>query len=147
MKKTLYLKFLLAYVIFGIFGFIIISVFVPKLTVEQLTREKANTLYSEATLIADRYGSGLYTSDTSLESVKNQLDALSVYLDSDIWIINPSGRMVLTTEYPLNVDEVVIIENFDPTLTANSYYNVSNFSIIMTKPCSMSLRPLPPITR
>ena len=127
MKKTLYLKFLLAYVIFGIFGFIIISVFVPKLTVEQLTREKANTLYSEATLIADRYGSGLYTSDTSLESVKNQLDALSVYLDSDIWIINPSGRMVLTTEYPLNVDEVVIIENFDPTLTANSYYNVSNF--------------------
>lgn len=127
MKKTLYLKFLLAYVIFGIFGFIIISVFVPKLTVEQLTREKANILYSEATLIADRYGSGLYTSDTSLESVKNQLDALSVYLDSDIWIINPSGRMVLTTEYPLNVDEVVIIENFDPTLTANSYYNVSNF--------------------
>lgn len=127
MKKTLYLKFLLAYVIFGIFGFIIISVFVPKLTVEQLTREKANTLYSEATLIADRYGSGLYTSDTSLESVKNQLDALSVYLDSDIWIINPSGRMVLTTEYPLKVDEVVIIENFDPTLTANSYYNVSNF--------------------
>lgn len=127
MKKTLYLKFLLAYVIFGIFGFIIISVFVPKLTVEQLTREKANTLYSEATLIADRYGSGLYTSDTSLESVKNQLDALSVYLDSDIWIINLSGRMVLTTEYPLNVDEVVIIENFDPTLTANSYYNVSNF--------------------
>ena len=127
MKKTLYLKFLLAYVIFGIFGFIIISVFVPNLTSEQLTREKANTLYSEATLIADRYGSGLYTSDTSLESVKNQLDALSVYLDSDIWIINPSGRMVLTTEYPLNVDEVEIIENFDPTITANSYYNVSTF--------------------
>lgn len=127
MKKTLYLKFLLAYVIFGIFGFIIISVFVPNLTSEQLTREKANTLYSEATLIADRYGSGLYTSDTSLESVKNQLDILSVYLDADIRIINPSGRMVVTTEHPLNVDEVEIIENFDPTITANSYYNVSTF--------------------
>ena len=127
MKKTLYLKFLLAYVIFGIFGFIIISVFVPNLTSEQLTREKANTLYSEATLIADRYGSGLYTSDTSLESVKNQLDILSVYLDADIRIINPSGRMVVTTEHPLNVDEVEIIENFDPTITANSHYNVSTF--------------------
>ena len=91
MKKTLYLKFLLAYVIFGIFGFIIISVFVPKLTVEQLTIEKANTLYSEATLIADRYGSGLYTSDTSLESVKNQLDALyaaeSMDLSADITVL------------------------------------------------------------
>ena len=35
--------------------------------------------------------------------------------------------MVVTTEHPLNVDEVEIIENFDPTITANSYYNVSTF--------------------
>ena len=127
MKKTLYLKFILAYVIFGIFGFIIITSFVPSMTAEQLTREKANALYSEATLIADTYASGLYTNDTSLETVKTQLDTLSVYLDSVIRIINPSGRMVLSTDTPLNVEDVVIIENFDPTVTAGSYYNVGTF--------------------
>lgn len=127
MKKTLYLKFILAYVIFGIFGFIIITTFVPSMTAEQLTREKANALYSEATLIADTYASGLYTNDTSLETVKTQLDTLSVYLDSVIRIINPSGRMVLSTDTPLNVEDVVIIENFDPTVTAGSYYNVGTF--------------------
>lgn len=127
MKKTLYLKFILAYVIFGIFGFIIITTFVPSMTAEQLTREKANSLYSEATLIAETYASGLYTNDISLETVKAQLDTLSVYLDSVIWIINPSGRLVLSTDAPLNVENVVIIENFDPTATAGSYYNVGTF--------------------
>ena len=127
MRKTLYLKFILAYAIFGIFGFIIITTFVPNMTTEQLTWEKANSLYSEATLIADTYASGLYTNDASLESVKTQLDMLSVYLDSTIWIINPSGRMVLSTSLPLNVDDVIMIESFDPTITAGSYYNVGNF--------------------
>lgn len=127
MKKTLYLKFVLAYVIFGIFGFIIITTFVPSMTMEQLTREKANALYSEATLIADNYVSGLYTNDTSLEAVKMQLDIFSVYLDSVIWIINPSGRLILSTDAPLNVEEVVMVEHFDPTITAGSYYNVGTF--------------------
>lgn len=127
MRKTLYLKFILAYVIFGIFGFIIITTFVPSMTMEQLTREKANALYSEATLIADTYASGLYTNDTSLETVKTQLDMLSAYLDSVIWIINPSGRLVLSTDSPVNVEDVVIIEDFDPTITAGSYYNVGTF--------------------
>ena len=33
MKKTLYLKFVLAYAIFGIFGFAIVTAFVPNMYV------------------------------------------------------------------------------------------------------------------
>ncbi len=55
MKKTLYLKFILAYVIFGIFSFIMVTTFVPSMTMEHLTREKAESLYSEASLIANTY--------------------------------------------------------------------------------------------
>ncbi|MGN1145097.1 MAG: ATP-binding protein [Acetatifactor sp.] len=127
MKKTLYLKFILAYFIFGVFGFIIITTFVPNMTREHLIREKAESLYSEATLIANTYASGLYTSETSLETVKMQLDALAIYLNSTIRIINPSGRLVLDTNTPLNVEDVVMIEDFDPTVTSGSYYIVGNF--------------------
>lgn len=127
MRKTLYLKFILAYVIFGIFGFIIVTTFVPSMTREQLVREKASHLYSEAVLIADTYASGLYTNESALETVKTQLDTLSVYLNSTIRIINPSGRLVLSTDAPIDVESVVMIENFDPTLTAGTYYNVGTF--------------------
>lgn len=127
MKKTLYLKFILAYFIFGVFSFIIVTSFVPNMTKEHLIREKAENLYAEATLIADTYASGLYASETDLETVKMQLDALSMYMESTIRIINPSGRMVLDTNTPLNVEEVVMIEGFDPTVTYGSYYIIDDF--------------------
>lgn len=127
MKKTLYLKFVLAYFIFGVFGFIIVTTFVPNMTKEHLVREKAESLYSEATLIANTYASGLYTNEASLETVKVQLDSLSVYLNSTIRIINPSGRVVLDTQTPINVEDVVMIEDFDPTITSGSYYTINDF--------------------
>ncbi len=127
MKKTLYLKFVLAYIIFGAFSFIMVTTFVPSMTREHLIREKAEDLYAEATLIAGTYANGLYTSQTDLETVKMQLDSLSVYLDSTIRIINPSGRLVLDTNTPLNVEEVIIIEGFDPTVTSGSYYIIDDF--------------------
>ncbi len=127
MKKTLYLKFVLAYFIFGVFGFIIVTTFVPSMTKEHLVREKAESLYAEATLIANTYAGGLYTSETNLETVKTQLDALAVYLNSEIRIINPSGRLVLDTKLPLNVEEIIIIEDFDPTITSGSYYIIGDF--------------------
>ena len=45
MKKTLYLKFILAYFIFGVFSFIMVTTFVPNMTKEHLIREKAENLY------------------------------------------------------------------------------------------------------
>lgn len=127
MKKTLYLKFILAYFIFSVFSFVIVTTFVPSMTRDRLVREKAEHLYVEAERISDTYATGLYTREMDLETVKSQLDSLAVYLDSIIRIINPSGNLVLDTGSPLNVEEVVTIENFDPTATSGSYYMVNNF--------------------
>lgn len=127
MRKTLYLKFILAYLIFGLFGFLVVATFVPSMTLEHLRREKAEDLYSEATLVANTYASGLYTNETSLDTVKSHVDALSVYLGANIWIINPSGRIVLDSASPLDVEKVSIIEGFDPTATGNSYYTIGTF--------------------
>lgn len=127
MRKTLYLKFLLAYLIFGCFGFLVVATFVSSMTLEHLKREKADSLYKEATLIANTYASDLYNSEVSLEAVKPQLDALSTYLGAEIWIINPSGRMIMTTNAPLDVEHETVVEDFDPTVTSGSYYTVGRF--------------------
>ncbi|MCI5586051.1 MAG: ATP-binding protein [Lachnospiraceae bacterium] len=127
MRKTLYLKFCLAYLIFGIFGFIVVAVFVSNMTLEHLKREKADALYKEATLIANTYASDLYDNAISLDTVKKQLDALDTYLSATIWIINPSGRMVLDSTQPVDVETERIVENFDPTITLGSYYTIGSF--------------------
>ena len=127
MRKTLYLKFLLAYLIFGFFGFFIVATFASSMTLEHLKREKADALYKEATLIANTYASDLYSNNISLDTVKKQLDAIDVFIDSTIWIINPSGRMILNTDTPLDVNAEVVVEEFDPTTMAGSYYTTGTF--------------------
>lgn len=127
MRKTLYLKFLLAYLIFGFFGFIAVATFVSSMTMEHLRREKADSLYREATLIANTYASDLYNNQASLDAVKTQLDLMDTYLSATIWIINPSGRIILDSSAPVDIDNPRIVEHFDPTITAGSCYTVGNF--------------------
>lgn len=127
MKRTLYLKFILAYVLFAFFGFIVVGTFVYSLTLEHCKRVRANNLYSEAIQIADTYASDLYNSETSIETVQEQLSALSEYLDSTIWIINPSGRMVVDSSKQLDADKEIVVKGFDSTITGSSYYTVGDF--------------------
>ncbi|MDE7429289.1 MAG: GHKL domain-containing protein [Lachnospiraceae bacterium] len=127
MRKTLYLKLILAYIIFGLFGFMVVATFVSDMTFNHLTKEKADALYREATLIANTYATDLYNTEASLETVKAQLDALDTYFNATIWIINPSGRMILDSSAPVDVENEVVVENFDPTITAGSYYIVGDF--------------------
>lgn len=127
MRKTLYLKFILAYLIFGFFGFVVVATFVSGMTLEHQKREKADSLYQEATFIANTYASDLYDSKTSLDTVQLQLQALSAYLESTIWIINPSGLLILDSSSPVDLENTITVENFDPTVTAGSYYTIGNF--------------------
>jgi len=127
MRKTLYLKFLLGYLIFGFFGFIVVATFVSSMTMEHLRREKAEALYREAIFIANTYATDLYNNETSLETVKRQIDALDTFFSAAVWIINPSGLMILDSRSPIDLDNEVYVENFDPSVTAGRHYMISNF--------------------
>ena len=98
MKKTLYLKFVFAYIIFGCFGFIVVATFSSNLTLEHVKRETADTLYKEASLISRTYAADLYNNEITIESAYGQLNALGTYLSSSIWIVNPSGTVVLNSD-------------------------------------------------
>jgi signal transduction histidine kinase len=92
-----------------------------------MKREKADTLYNEALLIADSYAADLYNSEITLESVWRQINAIGTYLDASIWIVNPSGLIVLDSSSPLDIENPITIPNFSPTITGNSFYTVGNF--------------------
>ena len=128
MKKTLYLKFLLAYVIFGAFGFIIITTFIPGLTKEHLLRERADNLYTESMYIASHYATGLYSNEPKLAEINEQLTNLSEYLDSTIQIINQNGQIIIDTRYPLNSSkDSAKIQGFKPNFKNGNYYDVGTF--------------------
>lgn len=128
MKKTLYLKFIIAYIIFAFFGFIIVATLAQKLTNEQVEKARAHDLYRAASEIAKTYAVDLYNKETSLTTLKDELESISSMLDASIWIVNPSGLIVIDSDNPLNVDNPVIIENFDPSImTHGKYYTTGDF--------------------
>ena len=52
MTRSLYSKFILGYLIFGLLGFIAIATFSSKMTRDYLVQSKADALYDEANIIA-----------------------------------------------------------------------------------------------
>ena len=70
MKKTLYWKFIAVYLLFGLCGFISIATLTSVLTLNHLTKEKADALYKEATLVAGSYAKANYQGDITLDAAK-----------------------------------------------------------------------------
>ena len=127
MRKTLYFRIILAYLLFGIFGFIAVATLISRMTTEYCIRSTARTLYGEAARISDTYATDLYNSTVSLEYVQSQMEALSAYMGTEIWILNPSGRMVVNSKQAPDPEKELIVEGFDSTITAGNYYTTGDF--------------------
>ena len=123
---SLYYKFIIGYLIFGLLGFITIATFSSHITYRQLQREQADALYDEANLIAGRY-SGPYQGQTptELSAAYPQLNAIASFLQADIWVVNRRGNIILDSNDSLRAGQ--LIEDFDPTATGNKSYSIGNY--------------------
>ena len=60
MRRTLYLKMLIGFLIYGILGFLLIATFTNHYTSQYLEKKEASNLYREANLIANNYAKNYY---------------------------------------------------------------------------------------
>lgn len=123
-KKTLYLKFIITYIVFGVLSFITIATFTSSKITEYLISNEAASLYKEATLISNKYATYFYTDNISKDDIANQLDAIDTLTQATIWIINPDGEVIYSSKNA-GVPNIKI-EGFDP-VSLESYYTVGNF--------------------
>ncbi len=125
MKHSLYIKFLLGYLVFGMLGFITISTLSSRLMYNQLVVEKTEEMYDEANLIASAYSSFYQGKKQDLNSVYPQLQAVAEFLRAEIWVVNRRGVIVVDSNRSMRSG--MIIEDFDPTATGNKSYCIGNY--------------------
>ena len=113
--------------IFGLFSFLVVASFSDLLIKERVMHEEAASLYAEAGTISRSYAASLYQSESTIESVYTELASLSAYLSASIWIVNPSGTVLLTNERLSDLSDPLVIDNFSPQITENNYYTTGNF--------------------
>lgn len=127
MKKKLYLKFIIGYVIFGILGFVLVSTFTSHYTYEYLENTEAKQLYREANLIAASYASNYYSNSITANDLHQTLASLDTYLSADIWIMNTQGSVLIDSSRPLDMTDLTVIEDFDVMDFGSSYYETGTF--------------------
>ncbi len=130
---SLYAKFLLGYLIFGLLGFITISTFSSRMTYRYLMEEQYDTLYREANLIASQCSSTYHGEQADLASAYPQMTALSSFLGADIWVVNRQGEMALDTSGTYSAGTV--IPDFDPAAgvqpyTTGNYYQMFDYDVL-----------------
>lgn len=125
MKHSLYYKFLLGYLVFGLLGFLTIATVSSRLTYRHQLNRQAETLYDEANLIASSYSSVYQGIKHDLNTVYPQLEAVSVFLRAEIWVVNRQGIIVVDSNR--SAKSGVIIEDFDPAATGNRPYTTGKY--------------------
>lgn len=127
MKKTLYLKFLLAYAVFGLLGFIAISTIGSRLVQSHLEKSISEQIYREANAISFdntvRYRAATY----NLKNIYSNLSSLAVYQDAQIWMMNQTGDILLDTSHGEPYQTPLELDGFDPLTWGSSYYRTGNF--------------------
>ena len=130
MKLSIYVKFIIIYVIAAILGFTFVAEGTSRMIMHHMVSEKADILYREAALLSTDYAEEYYRSKsaTSLETIHSHLNAISTYLNSDIWMIDIDGKVILESgKLVPSEDTLHVMENFDPTSFGTSYYMTGDF--------------------
>lgn len=130
MKHSLYLKFILTYLIFGFLSFFVIATFSSQLILNRLTEKKAEDLYREAHYISTNFVRSYYSRSSnanSLSDIHSHFQALDAYLDASIWLLNPDGSVLVDSKSGFSEDPLMVIDSFDPTDMGSRYYMIGDF--------------------
>ncbi len=142
MKKRLYLKLILSYLAAAVLGFVFVAVVTSHGIYGYLTRTKAATLYREADLLAGECSRQYTGSRISLESLEPMLKALAIHLESQIWIMDRDGQVILDTAQD-NSHEGQSFPEFDSASTITlDHYEFQDFHGCFQEPVLTASSPI-----
>ena len=130
MKRTIYLKLLIGYLIFGILGFIFISTLTNYRLRSQLEMLDAHTMYTECTEIASHYASNYYNANADhmeLADLHSHLEVISMYMNTRIEVIDVSGRIIIDSANSEAYENETVIQGFNISDFGSKYYIINNF--------------------
>ncbi len=125
MNHSLYSKFLLGYLVFGLLGFVTIATLSSRMVHRYLVEQQANLLYDEANTLANHCSSLYSGMSLDLESASSQLEIMSDFIEADIWVVDQNGSIIADSR--INGLTGHTIENFNPTAIGNQSYGIGNY--------------------
>lgn len=133
MKKSIYAKMAIGYVIYVIIAFIVVCTFTQKQTTYYIEKQEANNLYREATMIAVDYASDFFRKTLSLNELQKHMEIVSQYISADIWIVNKDGNILMSSSDAVigkraaSIQEYHTIKGFDVADFGSNIFMIGDF--------------------
>ena len=127
MKSTLYLKFILLYIILGFLSIFTVASLSSTLTTHYLESSISGNMYQSANLLASNYLPDYFSETITLADVYTQLNGMSDYLNSDIWFVDNEGSLLASAKSGDVSYAPSRIENFDPAESGGSTYLTGDY--------------------
>ncbi|MDD2957214.1 MAG: HAMP domain-containing sensor histidine kinase [Lachnospiraceae bacterium] len=128
MKRKLYRKFFLFYFMFLVLSGILFFSILPGMLKQHFINQKAANLQQEAKSLASCISiSGCDYQNTEADTVLNLLNSLAQGEDSEIWLTNQNGRILMCTRLSFPMSAKLTIPGFSSLTAHKAYWMTGNF--------------------
>lgn len=127
MEKKLFYKFLVGFLLAGVFGFLLVSSIAGRNLCERIQVYEAHTLYAECTEIASTYAENYYNGSKQPAELHIQLSTLSNYMSTKIKVIDTFGRIIIDSDDSEAFQNHTAIDKFDISDFGSQYYAINRF--------------------
>ena len=127
MRSTLYLKFIIVYILFGFLCIFSVATLTFNLTAAPLVEKAAFSLYQEVNLVASNYLPPYFAKELEKRDVHLQLSGMELQLEASIWFVDRDGKMIssaVSDDYP---SAPFFIQDFDPVEISGQQYQIGRY--------------------
>lgn len=127
LNSTLYLKFILVYIILGFLSLFTAATLASGLTYSGLKSSEADRLYAQATAMANDYLPGYFSDLLTVSEVKMQMNGISAYADAAVWLVDREGNVLVSSRPDSYPSAPARIRDFDPAASGSATYQEGNY--------------------
>lgn len=127
MRSTLYLKFIIIYIIFGFLSLFTVATLTSGLFTGYIEDYTSSSIYKEATLVASDYLPEYFSENISSGDVHLQLRGMKSQLHAAVWFLDKNGEIISSSSpdgYPAAPAD---IEDFNPAESGSAQYQIGNY--------------------
>lgn len=126
MKSTLYIKFIIIYIIFAFLSVFTVSTLTAQLFLQKEEARVSSMLFEEASLISTDYLPSYFSESIDKSTVHSQLQSMRIYMNCSIWFTDTKGTLITSADMEQSTSPKVI-QDFDPAETARSNYIIGHY--------------------
>lgn len=121
-KNTLYIKFILVYIVFGFLSIFCVNLLSSTLILNRVEDSVSSSIYREASLFSNDYLPEYFSGTLTASSVRKQLHGMMDYTGSSIWFVERDGSMIASATLAGHPGAPATISDFNPTEHGSKLY-------------------------